>query len=235
MSIKNVIIKILEIAILIKNKASSRINEILISSIFFLFLSVILFLIKWNYIDDLAKIIKGDVFALVQFILSIIGLIVTIIGTYVAYITYINPMIRFKSFLQRPNNWEQFITDSSVIGTYRYIKYPTFQIKINYERNENFYEDWIPKFPDKSVIKREVSLEVNGLVLDLVSFISLDGGRYFIPLPKMKYNNGKFSYYYNQKMIKLSYIIGDFYREKGDIFNFIKKYELPINIINSFD
>ena len=61
---------------------------------------------------------------------------------------------------------------------------PSFVIEINYEGRE-FVEPWTQIFPDQNTYARDVTLTINGQAIARpLTFISLDGGRYFVPMPK---------------------------------------------------
>jgi hypothetical protein len=59
-----------------------------------------------------------------------------------------------------------------------------FQIVIDWDSREDFAGEWTRPFPDsKSTKKYPVKLTIAGVTVKVFYFISVDGGRYFIPMP----------------------------------------------------
>jgi len=122
----------------------------------------------------------GDLITMFGFIVGILGLIATLVGTHLAYISFVNPLKRFNKYLEKADNWERFIGIESHLYYYRYKKYPSFQLVIDWDRAivENFREEWINDalYPDKTNnASYYVRLEANGMLLDKELFVSLDG------------------------------------------------------------
>jgi len=171
-------------------------------------------------------------------IIGILGLVATLAGTYFGYISFVNPMVRFNKYLKKPSNWEKFIGIESHIYFYRYKRYPNFQIVIDWDKVvvENFHEEWIndAMFPDKTNnMSRYVQLVVNGMLLEKEVFVSLDGHRYFVPVPRTAIPDSGSEeriFYYDERQIQLVNIIGKFYFDGQDIYDFVKKQAKPIDI-----
>ena len=49
---------------------------------------------------------NSDLITILSLMIGVLGLVVTLVGTYFAYISFINPMVRFKKYLKNPENWE---------------------------------------------------------------------------------------------------------------------------------
>ncbi len=168
-------------------------------------------------------------------IIGILGFIVTLVGSYFSYISFVNPKKRFNKYLKKPENWEKFFGIENNLYIYRYKKYPNFQIVINWNHElvENFHEEWINDdiFPDKTNnASYYVRLEANSMLLDKEVFVSLDGHRYFVPVPKiLSSNENKRVFYYDNQQVQLSKIVGVYHSER-DIYEFIKNCKKPILI-----
>lgn len=167
-------------------------------------------------------------------ILGIVGLIATILGSYLTYISFVNPLIRFRKFLNKPNNWEKFIGIEPSIYYYRYRKYPNFQIVIDWNNAvvEGFKEEWTDKahFPDSdNNASYFVQLKANGMLLDKELFVSLDGHRYFVPVPRTMMFEEERIFYYDSRQIQLANIIGEYYRD-NDILEFASRVGISINM-----
>ena len=89
--------------------------------------------------------------------------------------------------LDDPANWQKR-GDS-----YLYcVQFPEFTVVDAGTWQESFSEEWTQQFPDKSARGFEVELRYHATVLDTALFVSCDGGRYRVPLPKReKETNGK--------------------------------------------
>jgi hypothetical protein len=155
---------------------------------------------------------------ILSWILAIFGLIASIVGCLLAYITFINPMFRLKRYLSKTENWEK-IYKNRIKYNWHYKKHPEFYIEQSddEEDRDNFtaVESWMGYFPDPSKKLYLMKVIFNGLVLITEDFISLDGGRYFVPLPRRELvsrSDSEFKYYYDSIQYKLGKILGDFYR-----------------------
>ena len=87
---------------------------------------------------------------------------------------------------------------------------------------ENFSEPWAKGFPDSHASSYNVNLNVSGVTVKQVLFVSLDGSRYFVPIPDIRsINDGgesaKFTYYYDHTSLKylLGNVVGTYYYLKN--------------------
>lgn len=167
-------------------------------------------------------------------IIGILGFIATLVGAYFTYISFVNPIHRFKKYLKNPNAWEKFQGLESHLSIYRHKKYPNFQIVIDWDKAvvKNYQEEWIKKYPDKeNNISYFVQLEANAMLLEKELFVSLDGGRVFVPVPRRFSQNGKLLYWYDLIQIQLANIIGKHYGPTvKSIYEFAKQQKKPISI-----
>lgn len=166
-----------------------------------------------------------DIITIISLLIGLVGLIATLIGTYLTYISIVNPIIRFEKFLKKPQNWEKFDGVDNNIYTYRYKKYPNFQIVIDWDKEitKEFTEDWMSYFADSTNnATYYVKLEVNGMILDKEWFVSLDGYRYFVPVPKIKRLGEQKKYFYDIKQVYISNIVGKYSLNEKDIYDFAK-------------
>ncbi len=169
---------------------------------------------------------------IISLIIGVLGLLATLVGTYFTYISFVNPLKRFKKYLKNPKDWEKFLGTESYISIYRHKRYPNFQIIIDWTKVvvENYKEEWIQNYPDKDHnASHFVRLEMDGMLLEKELFVSLDGGRIFVPVPRRSLKNKKLFYWYDEIQIQLADIVGEFYIKK-DINNFAKNQKKPILI-----
>lgn len=175
----------------------------------------------------------SDAITILGFIIGIIGLVATLVGTYFTYISFINPITRFKKYLKNSDDWEKFQGIEDHLSFYRHKKYPNFQIVIDWDKElvENFHEEWINDslYPDKTNnASYFVRLEANAMLLDKELFVSLDGHRYFVPVPKvLSVSNGEREFYYDKQQIQLAKIVGRHHFEK-DIYEFANECKKKI-------
>jgi len=167
-------------------------------------------------------------------LISILGLAATLVGIYLAYLFYINPSKRFNEYLKNPKNWEEYRqSDLSPVDIYRHKYFPDFQIKVSHESlNNDFNEDWIKDYPDKTKETYLVKLIAKGIEIAQFVFLSLDGDRINVPLPKIGANGKK--YYYSDLQINLYQVI-DKFNTSGEypITDFISEQKKDIVILAS--
>jgi hypothetical protein len=79
---------------------------------------------------------------------------------------------------------------------------------------EDFEEEWTTKPPDKRASRSTVDLRINGATVRSLDFISLDGGRYFLPMPRKKGRKGEPLYFWERESLefKVGRIVGSYYR-----------------------
>lgn len=90
----------------------------------------------------------------------------------------------------------------------------TYQIEIG-ERTREFAERWTLLYPDRSSSAYPVYLKLNGLTIRQLTFISMDGGRYFVPMASVRQaRNDEVEYFWNLNSldIKVCRIVGRYYR-----------------------
>ena len=69
---------------------------------------------------------NSDLITILSLMIGILGLVATLVGTYFAYISFINPMVRFKKYLKNPDNWEKLQGIEDYLTFYRHKKYTNF-------------------------------------------------------------------------------------------------------------
>jgi len=178
----------------------------------------------------------NDFITILSLLLGVLGLIATLVGTYLSYISFVNPINRFKKYLKKPENWEGFQGIENHLSFFRHKKYPNFQIIIDWDKElvKNFNEEWINNtlYPDKTNNSSYyVRLEANSMLLDKELFATLDGHRYFVPVPKVLVNkNNEREFYYDKKQLQLANIVGKYYFPEKNIYSFAKECEKTIKI-----
>ena len=167
-------------------------------------------------------------------VLGILGLVLSLIAFYFTYITFVNPLIRFKKYLGHTEDWERFLGLEDHISIYRHKKHPEFQIVIDWDKEvvSGFKEEWVMDYPWRdrdNNCSYFVRLELNGLMLQREMFVGLDGYRYFVPVPRTYIVNDERFFYYDALQIRLAKIIGkfDYYR---NIYEFVNQQKgLAVN------
>ena len=180
----------------------------------------------------------SDLITIISLIIGILGLVATLVGTYFTYISFINPITRFKKYLKNPENWEKFQGIETHLSFYRHKKYPNFQIVIDWDKElvGNFHEEWINDglYPDKTNnASYYVRLEANAMLLDKELFVSLDGHRYFVPVPRVSMSKTKTDerdFYYDTRQIQLANIVGEYHFGDKNIYDFAKQQKKQILI-----
>jgi hypothetical protein len=86
-----------------------------------------------------------------------------------------------------------------------------FQIEVG-DRDRQFTEEWTRRFPDEfGTSAYRVVLKVQGVEIKELTFVSCDGGRIFVPMPKCGNGEGEFMYDRHSLDYKVGRIIGQFY------------------------
>jgi hypothetical protein len=105
-----------------------------------------------------------------------------------------------------------------------------YQIVITYENGEEFYEEWTRGFPDPTTNRYFVHLDVAGVTIKQISFISLDGGRNFVPMPEIRpLENERRGFYLNKDSFqyKVARLVGRYdHCETLDEFAVMKGIEI---------
>lgn len=90
---------------------------------------------------------------------------------------------------------------------------PMYQFEIG-EDSRQYFEPWMSVFPDRTGSAFEVSLHIRGSVVKTLHFVSADGGRYTLPMPRVYLVDGSQAFAWRRESIecKVANVIGDFYR-----------------------
>ena len=99
------------------------------------------------------------------------------------------------------------------------VEEPTYTIEDTYEvANKNFSEPWTTGFPDPHTESRWVDLKISGETIEQLLFVSLDGGRYFVPVPRRIVSENleeslERGFYYDRTSLQvlLGHVIGQFH------------------------
>jgi len=161
---------------------------------------------------------EDKIMTILSFIIGILGLVATLVGAYFTYTSFVNPIHRFKRYLKNPDGWEKCPVIENHLTVFRHKKYPGYQIVVDWDKQvvENYQEEWIRDYPDREHnTSYFVRLEANGIFLMKELFISLDGGRAFVPSPRRELKNNEFKYWYDTIQVQLANIIGEYSWEKN--------------------
>lgn len=89
-----------------------------------------------------------------------------------------------------------------------------FQIELG-QKVDEFHEEWTRKFANSKVSNAySVLLKIQGVEIKELTFISCDGGRVFVPIPKVHFirkNERRFEYDRNSLEYRIARIIGQFH------------------------
>lgn len=87
-----------------------------------------------------------------------------------------------------------------------------FQIQTG-EKGEDFHEPWIQVYPDQTTRRYPVYLKIDSSIIKELDFISLDGGRIFVPMPDIVIEENKTRYLWNLNSleVKVGNVIGSYY------------------------
>lgn len=90
----------------------------------------------------------------------------------------------------------------------------TYQIESG-ERSREFTERWTKVHPDPNSSAYPVHLKLNGTTIKELTFISMDGGRIFVPMAEVRQaKEGEVEYFWNLNSleVKVCRIVGSYYR-----------------------
>ena len=90
----------------------------------------------------------------------------------------------------------------------------TFQISRG-DRTHDFRERWTDVHPDPNSAAYPVYLKINNNIIKELAFISVDGGRIFVPMPEMRPVSGnEVEYFWNMNSleVKVCKVVGSYYR-----------------------
>lgn len=122
---------------------------------------------------------------------------------------------KWRSLLKNGQWSEQVISDEHGNKTvWTSVDDPTFQIEDPHLiAAEKFSQPWSEGFPDPQTSSYHVNLNISGATVMQEKFVSLDGHRYFVPLPERKSHHGADNavelptvFYYDASSIR--YLVG---------------------------
>lgn len=86
----------------------------------------------------------------------------------------------------------------------------TYQIRVGND-GRDFKEPWVEVHPDPVGVAYPVYLEIGSAVIQELTFVSVDGGRIFVPMPKRRSPSG-YVWSVSSLEVKVCRIIGTYYR-----------------------
>jgi hypothetical protein len=123
-------------------------------------------------------------------------------------------LAKFERLLERAQ-WKKDILDSKM--TWVCSEDASYQIVVDEESHKEFREEWTLKFPDtERASKSSVQLKIAGIIVEEMLFISVDGGRYFVPIPDIQaLGEGKREFFWDRGSLKykVGQVIAEFYNE----------------------
>ena len=121
-----------------------------------------------------------------------------------------NTLRDFEQILQS-STWSKATIDNT--ETWLADQDNTFQV-VRGERSRDFKERWTAVYPDPNSSAYPVLLKIAGTVVKEITFISMDGGRIFVPMPDIRPTGpGTVEYFWNLQSleVKVCRVIGDYY------------------------
>lgn len=132
----------------------------------------------------------------------------------------------FESLLEK-GRWKKELINQSEVWMSE--EDNTFQIERGEWRRE-FRERWTDVYPDANSSAYPVYLKINNNIIKEITFISLDGGRIFVPMPEIRpANNDGVEYFWNMGSVALKVcgVIGEYYIYK-DIKSVAKQSKITL-------
>ncbi len=119
------------------------------------------------------------------------------------------PLERMKLLLNDFKDWESINEDAQLYHK----QFPEFTVRQGKQINDHFRESWSDRFPDISAHSFEVELRYNETIIYKETFVTCDGGRYHIPLPKIDISNSERKFYIQETSFayKLAKIFWQYY------------------------
>jgi len=121
-----------------------------------------------------------------------------------------NTIHKFENLIEE-SSWSSSRIDG--IETWVCDNDQTFQIQLG-EPSHGFSESWTEVYPDPLSSEYPVMLIINGSKIKELTFVSVDGGRIFVPRPDIQHN-GEFIWDKNKLEFKVCSIIGDYHNYDG--------------------
>lgn len=121
-----------------------------------------------------------------------------------------NTLSDFEALL-RTSEWTKSFVDHTEIWMANSDN--TFQIEQG-ESTRDFKERWTSVYPDANSTAYPVYLKINGTTIKELTFISMDGGRIFVPMAEVRQNSaGETEYFWNLNSLEVDVcrIIGRYY------------------------
>lgn len=119
------------------------------------------------------------------------------------------PLERVKRLLNQQEEWSSMNDEQQI---YHQL-FPEFTIRQGERIKEDFREKWTERFSDISAYSFWVELRYFETILHQETFVSCDGQRYQIPLPKIDTSNSESKYYLQKNSI--AYKIAKIYKQYG--------------------
>ncbi|MBD1944238.1 ATP-binding protein [Coleofasciculus sp. FACHB-712] len=119
------------------------------------------------------------------------------------------PLERMKLLLNDFKDWESINEDAQLYHK----QFPEFTVRKGKQINDHFRESWSDRFPDVSAHSFEVELRYFETIIYKETFVTCDGGRYQIPLPKIDISNPERKFYIQENSFayKIAKIFWQYY------------------------
>lgn len=150
-------------------------------------------------------------------VLGLIGIVLGFIGVALTFVTFFSPSCTFRYALGKSKEWQKVPHNDDNKDLYRHRILSGFTIEVDYSKPvvDNFNEPWMEVLyrPDLNAASYNVFAYLNGIPLLSELFLSYDGGRNFIPCPKLKKQGKNIYLYFDEIQKKIAGVVGRTYRD----------------------
>ncbi len=147
-------------------------------------------------------------------------------------------LARFSNYIDN-SHWEKVLDEGNEFWICE--DDALFYIEVESEETQEFREEWIQPFPahrlgNDPAIPYKVKLKISTVTIDNFRFISVDGGRYFVPMPEIDMNvinydvnqDRKFYWRRDSLIFRVALIISVFYHVHPNFEAFAKQANIEI-------
>lgn len=119
------------------------------------------------------------------------------------------PLVRMELLLNDFEDWVSINEDTQLYHK----QFPEFTVRQGRQINEHFREPWSERFPDISAHSFEVELRYFETIIHKETFVTCDGGRYQMPMPKIDISDSVRKFYIEEKSFayKIAKIFWQYY------------------------
>lgn len=148
-------------------------------------------------------------------LLSIVSLVISVAGILLTYISFFSPTTTLRFAVRYKDQWIFHAENHGVIYIYghKYLSGLTLVIDFDDVCVENFFEEWMDDlfYADRRSSSYHVMCKFNGTTILKELFLSYDGNRNFIPVPKRTKRGERTYLFFDDFQRQLMAIVGKQY------------------------